>query len=76
MTTEVSAMQILVVVSSSDPEVKWNALRFSNLLLNEGEEVTVFLNGPAVDLAAGETGRLDLSTQAKLFGLSEGVLLA
>lgn len=69
-------MQMLVLLSSADPEVKWNALRFANLMLNEGDDVTVFLNGPAVDLCAGEAERFDLATQAKLFGLSEGVLLA
>jgi len=69
-------MQMLVLLSSADPEVKWNALRFANLMLNEGDDVTVFLNGPAVDVCAGETEKLDLSVQAKLFGLSEGVLLA
>lgn len=69
-------MQMLVLLSSADPEVKWNALRFANLMLNEGDDVTVFLNGPAVDLGAGETERFDLAVQAKLFGLSEGVLLA
>ena len=69
-------MQILVLLSSGEPEVKWNALRFANLMLNEGDDVTVFLNGPAVELCAGESGKYDLGTQAKLFGLSEGVLLA
>jgi uncharacterized protein involved in oxidation of intracellular sulfur len=69
-------MQILVLVSSGEPEVKWNAMRFANLMLNEGDEVTVFLNGPAVDLCAGETEKYDLGSQAKLFGLSEGMLLA
>lgn len=69
-------MQILVLLSSPEPEVKWNALRFANLVLNQGDDVTVFLNGPAVELCAGETERFDLAAQAKLFGLSEGVLLA
>lgn len=69
-------MQILVLISSADPEVKWNALRFANLMLGEGEDVTIFLNGPAVDVAAGGTAQFDLAAQAKLFALSEGVLLA
>jgi len=69
-------MQVLIVLSNPDPEIKWNALRFANVLLNEGEEVTVFLNGPATDLNAGDSPQFPIREQAKLFGLSEGVLYA
>ncbi len=48
-------MQILIIISSHDPEIKWNAVRFGNHLLNEGDEVTIFLNGPAVDLLQGDS---------------------
>lgn len=67
-------MQILIVMSSADPEIKWNALRFGNFLLNEGEEVTIFLNGPATDLYSGDSPKFPLVEQAKLFALSDGVL--
>jgi uncharacterized protein involved in oxidation of intracellular sulfur len=69
-------MQILMILSSPDPEVKWNALRFGNVLLNEGEEVTIFLNAAAVDLLQGDGERFPIAEQAKLFTLSEGVLAA
>lgn len=69
-------MQILIVLSNPAPEIKWNAVRFGNFLLNEGEEVTIFLNGPAVDLMAGDSAQFPIAEQAKLFGLSEGVLAA
>ncbi len=69
-------MKILVVLSNADPEIKWNAVRFGNFLLNEGEDVTIFLNGPAVDLMAGDCDRFPIAEQAKLFGLSEGRLAA
>jgi uncharacterized protein involved in oxidation of intracellular sulfur len=69
-------MQILIILSSSDPEIKWNAVRFGNFLLNEGEEVSIFLNGPAVDLYAGDGERFPIAEQAKLFSLSEGALAA
>ena len=69
-------MKILIVVSNPDPEVKWNAVRFGNFLLNEGDDVTIFLNGPAVDLYAGEGERFPIAEQAKLFALSEGSLAA
>lgn len=69
-------MQILIVLSSPDPEIKWNAVRFGNFLLTEGEDVTIFLNGPAVNLYAGESSAFPIAEQAKLFSLSEGVLAA
>jgi uncharacterized protein involved in oxidation of intracellular sulfur len=69
-------MQILIVLSSTDPEIKWNALRFGNFLLNESDEVTFFLNGGATDLLAGDCETFPIAEQAKLFKLSEGVLAA
>ena len=68
-------MQILIILSSPDPEIKWNAVRFGNHLLNEGDEVTIFLNGPAVDLLQGDSDQFPIAEQAKLFTLSEGVLV-
>lgn len=69
-------MQILIVLSSPDPEIKWNAVRFGNFLLNEGEEVTIFLNGKATDLYAGDSATFPILEQGTLFALSEGVLVA
>ena len=69
-------MQILMVLSSPDPEIKWNTMRWGNFLLNQGEEVTIFLNGPAVDLLQGDSGELPIAQEAKVFSLSEGVLVA
>ena len=69
-------MQILMVLSNTDPEIKWNAVRLGNFLLNQNEEVTIFLNGPAADLYAGDSESFPIKEQAKIFALSEGVLVA
>lgn len=69
-------MQILIVLSSNDAEIKWNAIRFGNFLLGEGDEVTIFLNGPAVNLTEGDCAQFPIAEQAKLFSLSEGTLAA
>lgn len=69
-------MQILITLSNPDPEIKWNAVRYGNFLLNAGEDVTIFLNGPSVDLMAGDCEQYPVAEQAKLFSLSEGVLVA
>lgn len=69
-------MHVLLILSSGDPEIKWNAVRFGNFLLNEGEEVSLFLNGPAAALYKGESETFPIREQARLFGLSEGALHA
>lgn len=69
-------MQILIIVSTDNPEVQWNAFRFGNMALNEGDEVAIFLNGPAVAFAKGDSLQYPLLEQAKLFKLSEGNLAA
>lgn len=69
-------MNVLMMINSNDPEIKWNALRFANLLLNEGEDVTIFLNNHSVSLYEGDSGAFPIAEQAKIFSLSEGVLLA
>jgi uncharacterized protein involved in oxidation of intracellular sulfur len=69
-------MKVTLMVCSGDPEIVWNGFRMANLMLEEMDEVTVFLNGPSVrytSLASEDFPLLDL---AKLFTLSEGVLLA
>lgn len=67
-------MHVLLIISTTDPELKWNAVRFGNVLLNEGEDVSIFLNGPAASLYDGDSELLPIREQAKMFALSEGEL--
>lgn len=69
-------MNLALVVSSGEPEVLWNAFRLANLMLNEEDEVSIFLNGPAVEFRRGDCADFPLNVLAKTFVLSEGVLLA
>jgi uncharacterized protein involved in oxidation of intracellular sulfur len=70
-------MKIGMVVSSSNPEILWNAFRLANFCLNEMDDVTIFLNGPAVKFAAwDDPPQFHLNELAKTFTLSEGILLA
>lgn len=69
-------MHVLLIVSSKDPEIKWNAVRFGNVLLNEGEDVSLFLNGPASAFYDGDCDALPIREQLKMFVLSEGDLHA
>lgn len=69
-------MQTTLMVCSGDPEVIWNAFRMRNLMLEQMDDVTIFLNGPSVRYGTLSSDRFPLVDQAKLFTLSEGVLLA
>lgn len=69
-------MNVGMMICSGELEVIWNAFRMGNLMLERMDEVTIFLNGPAVRYQAMATEAFPLAELAKVFTLSEGVLLA
>jgi uncharacterized protein involved in oxidation of intracellular sulfur len=69
-------MKIGMVISQETPEVIWNAFRLANMMLEGMDDVTIFLNGPSVKYEKLDTSQFPFNELAKLFTLSEGVLLA
>jgi uncharacterized protein involved in oxidation of intracellular sulfur len=69
-------MKIALVACSDNPEILWNVFRLGNLMLEKMDDVTIFLNGPSVSYSQIATQKFPLLDLAKLFTLSEGVLLA
>ena len=69
-------MKTTLMVCSDDPEVIWNGFRMANLMLEQMDDVTMFLNGPSVRYAEMASERFPLIDLAKIFVLSEGILLA
>ncbi len=69
-------MNITLIACSDHPEILWNVFRLGNLMLEKMDEVTIFLNGPSVAYGQCQTKDFPLLDLAKLFTLSEGVLLA
>ena len=69
-------MNISLVACSDNPEILWNVFRMGNLMLEKMDDVTIFLNGPSVSYAKIATKEFPLLDLAKVFTLSEGVLLA
>ena len=69
-------MNITMIICNKTNEVIWNAFRLANIMLEEMDDVTIFLNGPAVEYEKGDSEQFPLLTLAKTFTLSEGVLLA
>ncbi|MDN5379452.1 MAG: uncharacterized protein PWP26_531 [Thermodesulfobacterium sp.] len=41
-------MKILIIITSSDPEIIYHAMRLANVASQKGEEVSVFMLGKAV----------------------------
>lgn len=69
-------MNITLIACSDNPEIIWNCFRMGNLMLEQMDEVTIFLNGPSVNCASLSSEKYPIQDQAKLFILSEGVLQA
>lgn len=69
-------MNITLIACSDNPEILWNVFRMGNFMLEQMDEVTIFLNGPSVSYSQIATKEFPLLDLAKIFTLSEGVLLA
>lgn len=69
-------MNMALIACSDNPEIIWNCFRLGNLMLEQMDEVTIFLDGPSVNYASRSSEKYPISEQAKLFTLSEGVLQA
>ena len=68
-------MKMGMIVSAKDPEILWNAFRFANLCLNNGDDVTLFLNAHAVAYHEVDSPKYKLEELLKTFALSDGALL-
>ncbi len=69
-------MKIAMMVTQENPEVVWNAFRLANMMLEGMDDVSIFLNGPSVKFEESDSPQFPLKELAKIFTLSEGVLLA
>jgi len=69
-------MNIALVACNDNPEILWNCFRLGNLMLEQMDEVTIFLDGPSVHYQTLSSEKYPIQDQAKLFTLSEGVLQA
>jgi uncharacterized protein involved in oxidation of intracellular sulfur len=74
-TKEEEKMHLGLILSSNDPDILWNALRFANFSLEKGEDVTILLNSHAVDYHKVDSPQYKLEELFKTFALSEGRIL-
>src|SRR5574341_12167 len=58
-------MKLGIVIYSHDPETVWNAFRFGNFALHEGDEVKVFLLAKGVEAESLDTDQFKVTEQMR-----------
>jgi uncharacterized protein involved in oxidation of intracellular sulfur len=69
-------MKIGLIISNTDPEVVWNALRFANTAILEGHQVKIFLLGAGVEIEGIRSEKFNVQEQLQKFNELSGTMLA
>lgn len=69
-------MKLGMVITQTDPETVYNALRLALYSLEQGDEVRIFLSGRGVEIDAIEDGRFNVKEQAEKVLAAGGKFLA
>ena len=69
-------MKIGIIISQTDPETVWNALRFANTAILEEHEVKIFLLGKGVEIESIESDKFNVKDQLDKLNQLGGTMLA
>ncbi len=69
-------MKIGLVIYSNDSETVWNAFRFGNFALKNGDDVKVFLLAKGVECESLDTDKFKVTEQMRTFVDNGGITLA
>ena len=69
-------MKIGIIVYSNDSETVWNAFRFANFALKEGDEINVFLLGKGVECESLDTDKFNVTKQMQTLVDNGGEIFA
>lgn len=69
-------MKLGIVIYSNDPETVWNALRFGNFALKEGDKVRIFLLAKGVEIESLDNEKYNVTEQIQSFVDDGGNILA
>ena len=69
-------MKTGLIISNTDPEVVWNALRFANTAILEGHQVKIFLLGAGVEIEGIRSEKFNVQEQLQKFNELSGTMLA
>jgi len=64
-------MKLGIIISQTNPETNWNALRLANFAIKEGDEVKIFLVGEGVEYEASNSEKFNIQEQVVEFLKSE-----
>ncbi len=64
-------MKLSIILTTKKIETNWNALRFANLALKKGDEVSVFLLGEAVEYDKINQEQFNIKEQVDMFLTAE-----
>ncbi|MHB0994955.1 MAG: DsrE family protein [Elusimicrobiales bacterium] len=69
-------MKLGIVITQTDPETVYNALRLALYAVKQGDEVKIFLSGRGVEIDKIEDPRFNVREEAEKFLASGGKFLA
>ena len=69
-------MKTGIIIYSNDAETVWNAFRFANFSLKEGDTVKIFLLAKGVEYEKLDSEKFDIKKQAKSFLEDNGKIFA
>ncbi|MGD9642744.1 MAG: DsrE family protein [Elusimicrobiales bacterium] len=69
-------MKLGMVITQTDPETVFNALRLALYAVKQGDEVKIFLSGKGVEIDKIEDPRFNVREEAEKFLASGGKFLA
>ena len=69
-------MKIGVIITNTDPELVWNALRFANTAILEEHYVKIFLLGAGIEIESIKSEKFNVQEQLQKFNELSGTMLA
>ena len=60
-------MKLSIIISSTNAETNWNALRLANLAIIKGDTVGIFLVGEGVEYEKHSSDKFDIKNQVEQF---------
>ena len=69
-------MKIGIIITTNDVETVWNAFRYGNFAVKEGDDVKIFLTGKGVEAETLDSDKFAVTQQMKDFINSKGTILA
>lgn len=69
-------MKLGIIIYSNDAEAIWNAFRFANFSIKEGDAVKIFLLAKGVEYESLDSEKFNIKEQAKSFLNTDGKIFA